>query len=274
MSGPRVRSLHIYPVKSMRGMTVTSATLDESGFEYDRRWMMVDEQGRFLTQRELPAMARMHTELNDAHLMLRFDEMSEHRVPLQSEQNRIRMVEIWGDGCTAIDEGPDVAHFLSMCFSRPCRLVRLPTKRDRLLDSRYTQQLNRSVAMHFGDSQPLHIVNVASWAELNARMDQSVPIDRFRANIVVEGLDAWQEDDVESWTIGTEHFLQTKSTSRCVVTTINQQDGTSGTEPLRTLAQTRSVNNRVLFGIYVVHASVGGKLHAGDTVRVALKELT
>ncbi len=259
-----ISELWIYPVKSMHGISCTSVQLDASGFEYDRRWMMVDSKGMFITQRELPEMATMRTMIRENKLVLSAKDGSTIECGANSA-SAVRRVQVWDDAVEGIDEGDDVADFLTNSFSRECRLVRMSAQTPRQLDARYTDSPR---PMHFGDGQPIHLINTSSVALLSREVGKTIPCSRFRANIVVSGLEAYAEDVMRGCVIGGTEFRMTKTTGRCVMTTIDQDTAQTSHEPLATLSRSRNVNNRVLFGIYLCHNTIGSTLEVGDKVEL------
>lgn len=260
-----ITHLFIYPVKSCAAISLPEAELDEYGFRYDRAWMITDSEGNFLTQREVRSLALVQPSLDAESLHLQLPDGSLYTLPLQREDAEYRRVQVWEDSVEAMDEGDDVAAFLSDTLQTPCRLVRMTERSQRYISPNYARNNDR---VHFGDAQPLHLMNSASLAELNGRLDTPVPMNRFRANIVVEGAAAFAEDNWQKLGINGIDFDVPKATARCVVTTIDQQTGQSGSEPLRTLAQFRKQGNKTLMGVYLLHHQKQGVLRQGDSVEV------
>lgn len=268
--------LFIYPVKSLRGTAVGSASVDTLGLVGDRRFLVVDEQGRHLTQRPLPRMALVATALRDGHLVLRTADAGEIAVPLQADPANpppLRTVSVWkSEGLLAEDCGPDAARFLSSFLGVTCHLVRIGEKfRRPVLDPRRATPAD---VVHFGDAYPFLVVSEASLADLNDRIVQRgedpVPMDRFRPNLVIAGSGAFAEDAWPRVRIGEILFRAGGPCARCIVTTTDQHTGErAGKEPLRTLATYRRDAREpadVNFGQNLIHESKSGRLSVGDLV--------
>ncbi len=268
----RIVGLNVYPVKSFQGISLSQVQLAERGFVHDREWMVVDEQGLFVSQREEQRMALMSTSLTSTELVLNFPNIGRCHIPLHSEPEQSLEVRVWEDSCVAVDQGREVSDFLAHCFQRTLKLVRMSASTLRGVEAHHQALVKRQVSMHFGDSQPIHLVNMQSLQDLNSRLDQAVSANRFRANILVDGLEAYAEDRLRSCRIGQTQFVQSKTTSRCVITTIDQRSADSTQEPLRTLASYRSADNRVVFGSYLIHQQVGATLRVGDVVEDVERE--
>ena len=249
----------VYPVKSCRGIRLASARVVETGLEHDRTWMVVDERGRFVTQREHAVMARIETALQDDGLELRF----EHRDPLLLHPNPgpLRPVRIWQHDCEAHDAGDEAAHWLSEVIGLPVRLVRMPDDHYRQVGSAYEGK----AATAFSDGYPILVLSEASLADLNARLDEPVPMNRFRPNLVIAGAEPFAEDGWGPVRIGGVELVGCKPCERCVVPTIDQQTSARGKEPLRTLSTYRKDERGVLFGQNLVHLGRGA-IAEGDLV--------
>lgn len=271
---PVVSRLFIYPVKSLAGIEVTVGRLDAFGLEHDRRWMVVDETGRFVTQRELPRMALVRTALEDDALVLSGPHGQALRVPLESEGAR-RQVEIWSSRVLATDLGDEAAHWLRRELGRPCRMVFMPRDANRAA---------RSKAMHgtrvsFQDAYPILLLSEEAVDELHGRMTERgtaaqghrgegvINVQRFRPNVVVSGAGAHAEDAWRRVQIAGVELALVKPCDRCTVPAVDPATGVRGKEPLRTLATYRKRNGKVYFGMNAVHLGVG-TLRVGDPVTV------
>jgi uncharacterized protein YcbX len=259
-----VRSLHIYPVKSCRGIEVSEAEVVATGFRHDREWMVIDPEGRFLSQRGHPSMARVATRLEPDRLVLETPGPSPLVVPLDRPAVDQRQVTVWKDTCEATSEGPEAAEWLSAHLVADCELVRLAPAAVRPVDPKYAAPGDR---VAFADGYPFLLISSASVDELNRRLDEPVSADRFRANIVVDGCPAHAEDEWSALEIGAVAFEVAKPCARCVVITTDQHRGTLTPEPLRTLAEYRMADGKVLFGQNLVHRSEG-LIRLGDSIQV------
>ncbi|MBL7997249.1 MAG: MOSC domain-containing protein [Candidatus Kapabacteria bacterium] len=269
----RITSLHIYPVKSMAGIALGQAELDEFGLCYDRAWMLTDMQGVFITQREFPVLARFRPAIDGGGLRIATPQGDTVTVPLEYDAERRRQVRVWSSEVDAHDEGDGVARVLSDAIGTPCRLVRMVRDFGRRVNPQRAVNDDR---VHFGDGYPLHLMSMASLNELNSRLESPAPVNRFRANIIVAGsektLEPYEEDTWLTCSIGGMMFDCVKKTSRCVITTIDQETAAQGKEPLRTLARYRTEANNVNMGVYLIHRQKHGRLSAGDTLEVLTRQ--
>jgi uncharacterized protein YcbX len=260
----RVTGLFVYPVKSCRGVALDEAELCATGLMNDRLWMVVDRHGTFMTQRDWPALARVSAEVIDGNLGLAADGMAAIRVAEPDREAATRTVTIWRDRCEAATAGPEAARWFTELLGTPCQLVRMPASTHRQVDPSLAADGDR---VGFADCCPLLLISQESLDELNRRLDEPVPMDRFRPNIVVDGCDPHAEDDWRRLTVGGLGFRVVKPCARCVITTTDQVTGERGREPLRTLATYRRFGNAVLFGQNLIHDG-HGSLRAGDEVVV------
>ena len=261
---PQVSALYIYPVKSCAGIAVASATLDTRGFVGDRRFMIVDDAGSFLTQRELPRLALISPRTDDDVLSLDAPGMA----PIETPVRRGRgdgTVTIWDDTCSATDQGDEVSAWLGRYLGIRCRLVRQADDDVRRIDPTYATSAADEVS--FADAYPLLLISEASLADLNSRLEVPLPMDRFRPNVVLSGTEPYAEDAWRSIEIGAVSAQVVKPCVRCVTTTVDQRTAEAGKEPLRTLAAYRKGPRGVMFGQNVIHGHPG-TINVGDRVRV------
>ncbi len=258
--------LRYYPVKSLRGLTLSEAKLDRFGIQGDRRWMVVDEAGRFLTQRELPAMTQVAVALESGALTLRASALGVAPLRLAPSQEAAASlaVQVWNDRCEAWPVGTDADAWLSRALGVRCRLVYLPDQAERVVDQSYAQPQDRTA---FSDGFPLLLISRASLDALNKRLDDHLPMSRFRPNLVVEGCAPFAEDGWRRIRIGDVTLRVVKPCSRCVITTLDPESGAKGVEPLRTLARFRRLGNKVYFGQNLLH-DTPGELRLGMEVEV------
>lgn len=263
LQNPILSAIYIYPVKSCLGIAVNSARLDTWGLEWDRRWMVVDANGCFLTQRQLPRMALVETALNSEALCLKAPNMPELRLPLSGEIGEEVNVRVWQDRCQAVDQGDKASEwFSSFLGAKSIRLVRMSKNFVRPVDPNYAPQ---DAQVSFADGFPLLIISEASLAKLNSRLEKPIPMNRFRPNLVVTGCEPFSEDNWYTVRIGNMVFNGVKLCRRCVITTVDQATGSCGKEPLLTLATFRRVSDGIIFGQNLVHAGVG-ELQVGNSI--------
>lgn len=247
-----------------------SATVTERGLQYDRRWMLVDDQNRFMTQRETPSMALLQVGLVNQVLQVEHKQNSSCiSLPLLPPSDERIVVTIWNDVCEAQLVSAQADEWFSDMLSTSCRLVYMPEDSRREVDPHYAKQKEIT---SFSDAYPMLMIGQSSLDDLNSRLLQPLPINRFRPNIVFTGGDPYEEDRMENFYIGGIEFFGVKPCARCTVTTIDQETATKGDEPLRTMARYRARNNKVLFGQNLLHRGEG-MLRTGDEIRI-VKEKT
>ena len=261
---PVVSELHIYPIKSCRGLRLPTADVEERGFRFDRRWMVADESGLFLSQRKIPAMALIEVALGSGHLTVSAPGMDRLAIPLEPDPRTPVRTTIWGDVVHAQPYGDETNMWFSAFLGLPCRLVRFPDHVRRNVDTRYAKQGEHTA---FSDAYPFLAISEASLADLNSRLAHALPMNRFRPNIVLAGCEAFAEDTWRSFRIGAVTFRATKPCARCRITTVDQLTGIPGDEPLRTLSQYRSRGSSVIFGQNLLHSG-SGSVSVGDTVHI------
>ena len=248
MPRAKITALNIYPVKSCRGISLDRATLTPTGFALDRRWMVVDERGKFLTQREAPTMSLIKTQLEGSRLRLSAPGKPDLEVSDTADGAPLK-VQIWGDQCAAIDVGPAASQWLSDFLDRQLRLVRFDSSQKRVCDPTWTGEVEATSL--FADGFPLLILSEASLENLNSRLSEPLPMNRFRPNIVLSGLQAHDEDRIRDLHTDTVRLRLVKPCDRCSITTTDQATGQRpSAEPLRTLKSYRwdSKLRGVLFG--------------------------
>jgi len=258
----QISALYIYPIKGCRGVSVTSATVEDIGLADDRRYLVVDANGKFLSQRELPAMARIVVTATASGWQLACDNHASIAItPIHTGVTRL--VTIWRNTSTVVDQGNEVAAWLSDVLGQPCRLVRMAQGYRRHVDPKYATHPSDGVS--FADGYASLIANEASLADLNTRLEIPIGMDRFRPNIVVSGAEAWAEDDWRELQVGGLAMTAVKPCARCTVTTTDQLTGERSHEPLATLSTFRKQALGVIFGQNLVHRS-SGVIQVGDPV--------
>ena len=259
----RVHSLHIYPIKSCQGIDLEQAELVDTGFRWDRHWMLVDAEGGFLSQRRLPRMATISTELGDRSLIAR-QQQREIEIPLHSPDVDRIPVRIWNDLLpgSIVSEAAD--RWFSEALDTDCHLVYLPESVPRQVDRNYAEA-GRTVG--FADGFPLLVVSLENLEPLNERLGQSVGIERFRPNIVITGGQAHGEDDWAALRIGDIEIDLPKPCSRCVIPSIDQKTARQDSALLKALAEyRRGEDGKIYFGQNGLHRQ-NGRIAVGQTVQ-------
>lgn len=260
-NAPRLGEIRVHPLKGAAGILLNRVALDGFGPRHDRRWMAVDGDGLFLSQRNTPALALVGTALEDDALTLTAPHLPPLRVPPGSRPRRVR---VWNDEVDARDCGDDAADWLRAALGEPARLVHLPEDGDRVVPPSYGRAGDR---VAFSDAFPFLVLARASLEDLNARLEAPLPMDRFRPNLVVDGVEAYAEDRWRRIRVGGVELDVVKPCARCVVTTTDQRTGERGREPLRTLATYRRREGHVWFAWNAIHRGQG-ELRVGDAVEV------
>ncbi|MEA5462103.1 MOSC domain-containing protein [Leptothoe sp. PORK10 BA2] len=255
--------LHTYPIKSAAGITLDQSLVTARGLMHDRRWMVCDRNGQFLTQRKFPQMALIQVSVGET---LRLTIANHHipalELPLVPTPGAMVAVDVWGDDCMACSMGDEAAQWLSDFLGVGCQLVYMPESTHRPVDHGRFDLPNS-----FADAYPFLLISEASLADLNGRLAQSVPMNRFRPNLVVKGCDAFAEDTWRHIKIGNIVFDVAKACSRCSVPGVEQSTGEQGKEPLKTLATYRRWDHAIWFGQNLI-AQGEGIVQVGDVVEI------
>lgn len=267
----RVASLHVYPVKSCRGIEVDAFRIAETGAEWDRRWMIVTAaDGQFISQRTHPAMARIAVAIGGGNLRLSSEGIDPLVIPADHGGD-VRRVVVWKDTCAGVDAGDDAGDWLAAILGEPLRLVRIDPSVPRLASAEYAGPGRHPVS--FADAYPMLMISRESLAELNRRLPEAIPMTRFRPNVVIEGVTAHAEDAMTRFRFGPVVLRGVKHCTRCPITTTDPLSGARDPhqEPLRTLGRYR--HDRVLKGVTfgqncVVEAGVGERLAVGAPLTI------
>ena len=254
----KVSGIYIYPVKSCKGITLQSSDVSNLGLENDRRWLIVDRDMKFITQRQFPKMALIEPMIRNKNLFLNAPGIQEIEVP---SYKKYVNVKVWNDECLAYDQGKKVSQWLSTFLEQECSLVEIST-----CDKRSSRDRKSRIA--FSDGYPLLIISEASLDDLNNRLKEPLPMNRFRPNIVIADCKPYEEDTLQQVKINDVILTGATECTRCSITTVNQLKGeTDGKEPLATLAKYRKTHNGVIFGKNFNHQNLG-TVSVGDEVKV------
>lgn len=261
--------IYIYPIKSLCGISLQSAKVEERGLQHDRRWMLVDKNGIFLTQREHPQMALLQVNIKNDKLEVshKIKPISNLQLPITGSQlpasiNSNTVVNIWNDIVIAKNVSREADLWFSEALNLDCQLVFMDNDSNRFTDRKYVDEPHQ---VSFADAYPFLIIGEESLNELNRRLKEPLPMNRFRPNFVFSGGEPFIEDTWKDFMIGKLKFKAVKPCARCVITTVNPNTAEKGIEPLETLAKFRKVGNKVMFGMNVVGLG-NGLLEIGDRV--------
>lgn len=261
---PKISGLFIYPIKSCGGISLAEAEIVERGFRYDRRWMVTDAQGRFLTQREHPRLALARTAIADGVLEVRAEGMPVVRMPVEPSGGGDMAVEVWGQFVRARRGPAEAEQWFEQLLGIPCRIVHMPEQSERVMKPNDAPEGQR---IAFPDAFPFLLLSEASLEDLNRRTDQPYPMNRFRPNMVVSGCGPYDEDRWAEITIGGVPFSVVRPCDRCTTVTVDQATGIRGKEPLHTLTNYRREGTKVFFGQNVLHRG-RGVLHVGHEIAI------
>ncbi|MGF1470234.1 MAG: MOSC domain-containing protein [Rubrobacteraceae bacterium] len=264
MSGIFLSQLYVYPIKSVGGIALQEARLNARGIECDRHWMLVDENRKFMSQRRHPRMALISPRLTREYLVVEAPGMPELCLPLQPEKTPNFEVRVWSDTVRAMTVGDTANEWFSSFLEVPCSLVYMPDDTVRPVDPEYAQAGDQ---VGFADGFPFLVVSQASVDDLGGRLGRTVPVNRFRPNLVVDGCDPFDEDTWPGLRVGGVDFRVVKPCSRCSIVMTDQASGERDREVLSTLARYRREGNKVFFGQNLAHDSAG-TLRVGDPVEV------
>jgi len=250
-----LNALFIYPVKSLAGIEVNAWEVTKTGLKYDRQWMLVDAEKRFLSQRSHPKMALIKTAIQAQQLIISAPNQQSLYLDLAPTFSTVINIDIWDELCEAHTISQEANQWFSDVLGEPCELVYQAESAIRAVDPKYA---NTSDQTAFSDGFPFLIASDASLALLNQQMGLNLSMERFRPNLVLTGCSSYAEDTWRRIRIGNIDFRLPKACSRCSVPQINPETATiDDKEPLRTLARTRQWDNKVFFGQNALHNQTG-----------------
>jgi len=275
-----ISSIHVYPVKSLKGIGLTEAEVEKRGLRHDRRWMLTDRQNVFFTQREFPKMATISVEVGEDRLRFTAPGTDDLRVPVSPGTGNVGDMTIWQSVCPGEIYEDAVNEWFSGVLETDCQLVYMPDTTERHVSERFD---SGDDIVSFADGYPLMLIGENSLADLNSRLAEQLPMNRFRPNVVVSGSDAFAEDRWARIRIGETIFRVAKPCARCVVTIIDQATGElTGKEPLKTFASFRSARDvypntfeslgipapDVLFGQNLIPETAGSVIRMNGPVEI------
>ena len=249
MKKHKITALHIYPVKSLGGFSVTSSVLTPKGLQYDRNWMLLDKDGKFMTQRTVPAMTQVFTEINDEKLHFKHLPTGKTTsIPIQKSYGENFPSKVWSNDCEVQRVGDEIDAFLSEVLGQKCSLVFLPEENIR---TKTTTEGTIHNVTSFADKSPILIANKASMANFNKRLEKPIPLDRFRANVIFTGTKAFEEDEWTQIKLGGVECNKVELCGRCPLINTDQFTGDVKPEPLKILSTFRrnATDRQVKFGV-------------------------
>ena len=258
----KVSSLYIYPIKSLQGISLKEAEVLERGFKHDRRWMLVNEDNSLITQRTHPHLSQVSVSIDNENIVASYKGMPDMEVPLVLDGGKNVEVKVWNDHVAAHEAPSHINEWFSEIIGDPSRLVFMKETAARPANPERAVN-NENVS--FADGYPYLLLGESSLADLNKRLESQLPMNRFRPNIVFTGGEAFVEDQWRKIEIGDVQFHVTHPCKRCIFTTIDQDTGQIGKEPLKTLATYRRDGNDVIFGVNTL-ALTRGIIKVGDPI--------
>lgn len=272
----KIKSMHIYPIKGLGGISLNQTEVTTRGLKHDRRWVLVDENNRFISQREFPEMALLHTHI-EGELLTVTDTRKQNTsisIRVTEPKSNEEMVTVWDDTMPAKMVSEEANDWFTLAIGTQVRLMFMHDDSQRQADQRYAISENDHVS--FADGYPILIVSEASMDQLNKKTGLTQAIDRFRANIVITGTRPHEEDELKEISIGEQKLYGVKPCARCQVTTIDPSTAQYGKEPLKTLASYRKINHKILFGENFIPSnesiiSVGDKINVIERKEPAIR---
>ena len=239
-----VTELYIYPIKSLAGIAVSSAKAEEMGFENDRRWMLIDQNNEFITQREHLNLSQFYPEIKEGKIILSHQNTT-HEFFMDENLDEPIFSKVWDDDTQVVEVSKLTSKWFSDALGFSCKLVKILNNGDRKHSS---SRLNQTLNVSLADGYPYLLIGSQSLEFLNERLAEKVSIKRFRPNIVISSLIAHEEDFFDTFQIGNVQFKNAKPCGRCVMVNNNPATAKVAKEPLKTLSTYRTSNNNVYFG--------------------------
>lgn len=257
----KVASLHIYPIKSLGGISLRQSHATYNGLQYDRQWMLVDEEGAFVTQRKHPKMALFDVSIKEDRIHCTYND-NDISFEVNETLTDVNAGSIWQSKVKLQEVNQAVSQWFSDALSINVRLVKMASGFER---KRYSHKLASPFTTLFADGYPYLILSRASLQGLNGKLENPVNIDRFRANIVIDSCGVHEEDQLPAVKIGEAKFAIAKPCARCILINTNQQTAERLKEPLATLSTYRKVGSKVNFGVNAL-VTKEGVICVGDEI--------
>ena len=239
-----VKELYIYPIKSLAGIPVRSAKAEEMGFENDRRWMLIDEENQFITQRKHSNLSQFYPKIKEDKIEISHHD-NKHLFSIHESLEEPIFSKVWDDESKVVEVNKATSKWFSEALGFTCKLVKILDKGDRKHNS---TKLDKTLNVSLADGYPYLLVGSESLDSLNEKLEEKITIKRFRPNIVISTELPHEEDLFNTFQIGNVKFQNAKPCGRCVMINNNPMTGIMLKEPLKTLSTYRKVDNSVLFG--------------------------
>ena len=259
----QISQIFIYPIKSLGGISLNESFIEERGLQYDRRWMLCNEQNQFISQREITKLALFKLQFTLNGFDVNYKNETPFKIPFTINGNTEKVI-VWDDTCEAI-EYKEASSWFSKILKCTCKLFYMPNETQRKVDINYAK--NNEITS-FSDGYQILVIGQESLNDLNNKLEQKIDINRFRPNIVFKGGKAFDEDDFKEFYINNILFKGVKKCGRCNIITINQETGVINNEPLSKLAKYRTLNNKVLFGLNISALNFNEKIKVNDFIEL------
>ncbi len=259
--------INVYPIKSAAGISLKNAKVGEKGLEFDRRWMLVDEKGKFISQRSYPDLSLVTVNIEKEGLTVKHKVKNYGNlfIPFEIDEEHQKEVEIWNDKCFAVPVSNAADCWFGKVLGMPCQLVYMQENSKRMVNPKYSVGKE---TVGFADGFPFLLIGQSSLVNLNSKLKKPVEMNRFRPNLVFTGGEPFIEETWIEFKIGPITFYPVKPCARCVITTVDQDTAERGSEPLATLSTYRKKNNKVLFGQNLIHRG-SGIINVGDALLIS-----
>lgn len=267
MDNLTIGGLFIYPIKSLSGISLSTSNVEKRGLQYDRRWVLVDDDNLFVSQRDHNNLALLQPMITEDSIVItqKNDPSVKLEIPLIPQGTIREIVTIWDDTCKAVEVSEKASAWFTKQLNTNCRLMYMPDDSIRLADTSYAIKADDKVS--FADGYPILAITESSMEQLNSKTEIEIPIDRFRPNFLIKGGHSHIEDELRSFSIEGIEFYGVKPCARCIMTTVDQETAVKGKEPLKSLATYRKSGNKILFGQNIIPMNVGN-VSVGDTISV------
>jgi uncharacterized protein len=257
----KVKELYIYPIKSLAGIRVKTALAQEMGFENDRRWMLIDSENQFITQRKHPNLSQFYPKIIGDKIEI-LHHNTKHEFSIRESLNELIFSKVWDDETKVFEVSQATSKWFSEALGFSCKLVKIIDNGDRKHNS---SKLDKTLNVSLADGYPYLLIGSESLNFLNEKLDEKMTIQRFRPNIVIETDIPHEEDSFDTFQIGKVKFKNAKPCGRCIMVNNNPENGIVKKEPLNTLSTYRKVDNLVYFGTNVISLNEG-EIKVGDTL--------
>jgi uncharacterized protein len=257
----KVKELYIYPIKSLAGIRVETAKAEEMGFENDRRWMLIDDQNQFITQRKYTILSQFYPEMSTDKMAINYQD-KKHEFSINEFLDEPLFSKVWDDETKVFEVSKATSKWFSEALGFGCKLVKIIDNGDRKHNS---SKLDTTLNVSLADGYPYLLTGSKSLDFLNERLDEKVTIKRFRPNIVISSLIPHEEDFFDTFQIGTVKFKNAKPCGRCIMINNNPETLMVSKEPLKTLSTYRTSNNNVYFGTNIFCLNEGA-IAVGDAL--------